>query len=477
MFIGREKELKELANTINLATSSFIAVYGRRRIGKTEMIRQFCKINNLFSLEFTGKRGARKQNQIASFLTIVAKRFQLPKQQAKEWLEAFEILQEQLDTMQDGNRKVIFVDELPWFDSSKSGFLDELAYFWNNYLSKRDDIILIVCGSAASYMLKKVIHNIGPLHGRLTQIIPLKQFDLKQTKELLKAKGCNYSDKAIADIYMVFGGVAKYLTALSSDKTPVQNIDAICFSENGLLRNEYKDLFSSLFNNAKSHYIIMNQLSLKWSGYTQKELSQKVGISEGSIKEPLEELLASGFISKTTKFGQIKREVIYRTTDCFSYFYQKWLKDAKINDFVALSTTQGFKIWSGFAFENLCHVHIDVIKARLGIAGVPTQTHYWSYKSDDIAKGAQIDMLLEHTNGSKNIDIIECKYYNGLFSITKEYKEELQNKMNIFNEQTKNKYNIRLIMITSQGLEKNQYASDIVNVSITLSELCGNIID
>lgn len=470
MFVGRQKELDRLSSLLRLSSSSFVAVYGRRRIGKTEMVRYFSATNNLFALEFTGKKDAAKRNQIASFLRIIEEKFNVQKQKATDWAEAFEILKTHLQAIEDRSKKVIFVDELPWLDSAKSGFLDELAYFWNNHLSVRQDIILIVCGSAASYMIKKVIHNIGPLHGRLTEIIPLKQFDLFETKELLMALGCRYSDTATAAIYMAFGGVAKYLSAISPSKTPIQNIQELCFGESGFLKNEYKDLFTSLFSHAKTHYAIMNHLSSKWSGMTQKELATKVGISEGSIKEPIEELLASGFISKTPKFGQTKRDIIYRATDCFSYFHHKWMKEAKVDDFGAIATSQSYKSWSGFAFENLCHMHIEAIKGVLGISGVPTQTHYWSYAGDG-GKGAQIDMLIEHTNGSKNIDIIECKYYDGVFGITKEYKEALQHKINTFNEQTKNRYNIRLIMITSEGLEQNQHANDIVNLSLTLSDI------
>jgi predicted transcriptional regulator len=320
-------------------------------------------------------------------------------------------------------------------------------------------------------MIKKVIHNIGPLHGRLTAIIPMEQFSLASTKEMLISRGCNYSDKAVVDTYMAFGGVAKYIDNLSCKKVLSENINALCFQDTGLMRYEYEELFASLFNNSKTHYSIMTKLSSKWSGWTQKELAKSVKISSGSMKKPLEELYTSGFISRTTKFGNVKKEVIYRATDCFSYFHNKWIIGASKNsDWNQISTTQSYKSWSGFAFENICHMHSEQIKKVLGINGVPTQTHYWSYREEG-ETGTQIDMMIEHTNGSKNIDIIECKYYNGKFIIDKKYKENLQQKINIFNEKTKHKYNIRLIMITSNGIEKNEHYGDVVNMDLELSDI------
>lgn len=472
MFIGRNNELKILTSLLEHNKPHFVAVYGRRRIGKTEMIRHFYQTSSLFSIEFTGKKGASKQNQIASFLRVNKATFHTPKLQAKEWAEAFDILKECIEGMSEENKKVIFIDELPWLDSAKSGFLDELSYFWNNFLSKRVDIILIVCGSAASYMLKKVIHNRGPLHGRITQIIALEAFEIREVKAFLEAKGCRYSDKSIAQLYMMIGGVAKYIDAISCELTVTQNIDALIFSQNALLKNEYKELFTSLFNSAKTHYEIMNTLISKWSGFTQKELSEKIKISQTGIKEPLGELVSSGFVTQIQKFGQTKRDIIYRATDPFSYFYNKWLKEPKTMDFNAIATSSNYQIWAGFAFENICHLHVEKIKHALGISGVPTQTHYWSYVPQDSAEqGAQIDLLLEHTNGSKNIDIIECKYYNSEFTINKSYYNELKRKIAVFDEQTKHRYNIRLIFLTTHGAIKNEYYNEIVQKQLTIDAL------
>ena len=319
MFVGRKEELKKLKALIERPKSSFIAIYGRRRIGKTELVRHFCQINNLKKIEFSGKVDHTRKQQIKSFVSKI-KRVYKNNAVVKDWNDAFMLLEEYVESLESSEKVVVFLDELPWLDTAKSGFIGELSDFWNDFSSQRNNIILIVCGSAASYMLKKVIHNRGSLHGRLTDILPLKQFDLSGVKEMLQAKGCRYSDKAIVDTYIALGGVAKYIESLDCHLPPNKSIDSLCFREDGLLKYEYEELFSSLFRDSKTHYEVMNVLASKWTGFTQKELSIATKISSVYLKVALQELMASGFISMTKKFNQQKRDILYRATDSFSYF-------------------------------------------------------------------------------------------------------------------------------------------------------------
>lgn len=473
MFVAREKELVKLESLLNRNQSSFLAIYGRRRIGKTETVRYFCVKNRVHKVEFAGRVDQNRKQQLKAFVSKLQKVYRIQKSEPiGDWNDAFYLLKAYLESLGKKDKIVVFIDELPWLDTAKSGFLGELADFWNDFCVQRTNIILIVCGSAASYMINKVLYNRGALHGRLTDIMPMEQFNLRDTKKMFKAKGCHYSDKTIVDTYMAVGGVAKYLESLECSLTPTQAINRLCFQTDALLRYEYDTLFASLFNDSKVHYDIMNALSAKWTGHTQKELSNLTGVSSTYMKKPLEELLASGFISATSKFRQKKRDILYRATDCFSYFHNKWIEKKKETNWENIVNSQSYRSWAGYAFENICHRHTQEIKQVLGISGVETETHYWNYMPQTKEEnGVQIDMLLEHTNGSNNIDIIECKYHRMEFVITKSYHEELARKIEVFNAQTNYRYNIRLILITAMGMVKNEYYNEIVSKDIVVSEL------
>lgn len=473
-FVAREYELTTLAKATAVNTSSFIVTYGRRRIGKTETVLQFCKKHVLSNLEFTGKYKQSRSSQIKSFMRQISKQEpSFKSRRANDWMDAFDVLKEYLDTIPEDKKFVVFIDELPWLDTQKSGLIAELGDFWNLYASRKPNIILIVCGSAASYMLKKVIKNKGPLHGRVTQKLPMSEFNLLDTKRFLISRGCaHYNNKTVVDTYMALGGVAKYLQALDCSKTPSQAIQELCFDKDGLLIDEYKELFTSLFNNADAHMKIMSELSSRWKGKTKTELANSIGVSKTYIKNTLDELLASGFVSETPKFGNKQKENIYAATDFFSYFHNRWMSGPKkATNWNIVANSQDFAIWSGYAFEKLCHTHIYQITKALGINGVPTSAHYWSYTPKNTNEnGAQIDLLLSHDN-SRDIDIIECKYYKSEFIISKKYKDELINKREVFNSRTDNRYNVRIVLITPYGVKSNIHYNELSPVDITLDAL------
>ena len=474
MFVAREEELKLLDNLLYQKSSSFMVVYGRRRIGKTETVRQFIKNNHLSTIEVTGVYGANRSTQINSFVRKIERASRgaiKTTTKPKEWQEVFFLLEDYIES-QDEGKKIIFLDEFPWLDTHKSGFLSAFSEFWNDFCTRRNDVVLIVCGSATSYMINKIVRNRKTLHNRVTHKMNMQPFKLKAVAKLLEVKGCRYSQKSVLDTFMVLGGVAKYINDMDCHKQLLENIEFQCFNKNGLLIYEYQELYESLFKNSEWHYKVMNLLSKKWSGYIQKDITHALNGSASMIKDVLEELELSGFISSVPKFGQKSREKIYRATDSFSYFYNKWMIEHQNINWKNIALSQQYKIWSGFAFENICHIHINEIKEAIGVARINTQLHYWNYvPKSSSEKGAQIDMLLEYTDGSKNIDIIECKYYNETFTITKKYYEELRNKIAVFDKQTKRRYNIRLIFITSFGVTKNEYYHELVHGEVLINEI------
>jgi len=481
MFIGREKELSKLNEIYQRKSSSYTAIYGRRRIGKTEIVRHFAKEKKVkLFLEFTGEYNSPIHYQLANFINRLERSLSFSYvEKIGSWSQAFILLESKLDEvfLGDGEKIVLFFDEMPWLDSDNSHFFSSMSYFWNTYCEKRDDIMLVVCGSSASYMINRVVNNQGPNHNRLTDIIPLFPFDLKETKEMLEEMGFRLSDMAIVETFMTFGGVAKYLSYLNPQLTLKQNIQKLCFEYGGMLVDEYENLLISLFGLGGHHQYIIDILVSKWSGFTQSEIMKRLKTT-ASMKKPLEELVVSGFVAKEYKFGQRSRDIVYRLQDPFSYFHSKWIKGVNSNILLhndnywqEMSSTASYNSWKGFAFENICHIHLKNIKKALGISGVLTQSNYWSSKSDDKSKkGAQIDLLIKHIK-SNDIEIIECKYYSGEFTISKKYRDEIIDKINTFNEQTNHKYNLRVIFITSNGIRHNAHYNDICQNNFSIEIL------
>ena len=465
-FIGREEELAILEEEFTAPYSSFVAVYGRRRIGKTELINHFLA-DKSFTFSVTGAYDVNLKSHFENFSNKLSLAFGCEEQTFNSWSRAFLVLQKEIEKLNisSDDKISIFIDELPWLAEMKdNGFKGALSLFWNDFASKRDDIFLVVCGSATSWIIKHIIDDHGSLANRITAQIHLEVFSLKETKEFLEKQGHKgLSSKTIMDYYMVFGGVAHYLKLLKPKLSFVQNIQKLFFEKNGLLRTEYNRLFRTLFKNYKTHELVVEHLVDSWSGETMNELSKKRGLSKGgALTEALKELELSNLIARVHKYKQQKREVIYRVSDPFIYFFNRWVKKSSQVDFLGnqnyfqnIYKSQAFKTWSGYAFENVCHLHIVEIKRALGIEGVITQSYYWRNEH------AQIDILLERADDVVNL--IECKYHNEPFTIDKKYAKELENKEQEFQKSTAYQGSIQTVMLTSQGLKENAYSKEIVS--------------
>jgi AAA+ ATPase superfamily predicted ATPase len=465
-FIGRKEELKILEEEFNASYSSFVAVYGRRRIGKTELINHFLG-DKPITFSVTGAYDVKLSSHLENFANKLSLAFGCEEENFKSWNKAFQALQREIEKLNlASNDKIsVFIDELPWLAEMKdNGFKGALSLFWNDFASKRDDIFLVVCGSATSWIIKYIIDDHGSLANRITAQIHLEVFSLKETKEFLQEQGHKgLSFKTIMDYYMVFGGVAHYLKLLKPKLSFVQNIQKLFFEKNGLLRTEYNRLFRTLFKNHKTHELIVEHLVASWGGETLNELAKKRGLSKGGVlSEALKELELSNLITREYKYKQLKREVVYRVSDAFIYFFNRWVKKSSQIDFLGnknyfqnIYKSQAFKSWAGYAFENVCHLHIVNIKRALGIEGVNTQSYYWRNEH------TQIDILLERADDVVNI--IECKYYNEAFTIDKKYGKELENKELEFQKATGYQGSIQTVMLTSQGLKENAYSQAIVS--------------
>ena len=478
-FVARKEELAILESQYKKNSSTFVAVYGRRRIGKTELVNNFFAQKECFLFSLTGAYNATQEAHLANFTDKFCMAFGKSSDEVefKTWSEAFIALRNALMDLKPkkGCKLGIFIDELPWLANMKnSSFMSALSLFWNDFASKRDDIMLVVCGSATSWIIEHIIDDRGSLANRITASIHLQSFTLKETKAFLLAHGFkNISTKELTEYYMVLGGVAHYLGLIESKKSFIQNIQQLFFSQNSLLRTEYSRLFRSLFKNHHIHELVIKTLVKKWSGMSFSELKKSKKLSSSSqLHRALEELEASGFIVKHFKFGQKKKDTLYRVKDPFVFFFTKWVEKTSLvellqnrNHFLSVYQSQKYKIWQGYAFENIAHNHILELKEALGIGAVQTSSHYWQYipKEKD-EQGTQIDLLLIRADGVANI--VECKFTNTPFVITKKYASELENKITVFNEQTNYKFTTTVVMFTLNGVKENEYAGYLLADSV-----------
>ena len=425
--IGREKELSLLHSIAARKSSAFVALYGRRRVGKTFLIR------NVFpSADFhvTGMANTNTATQLSNF-QLALKKYSLPgsKQPAAgNWLDAFHQLSTLLES-KGKQKKTIFIDELPWLDNNKSGFLSALEHFWNSWASARTDILLIVCGSAASWIIRKILNSHGGLHNRVTDKIQLQPFTLRECELFFISKGARFDRYQIVQLYMVMGGIPFYLSQVDPKLSAAQNINRMCFSSAGLLREEFDNLYHSIFQKAERHIQIIQALSKKSKGLNRDELLAASKMPNGGgTTRLLQELEESHFIRKYRSFGKKENNSIYQLTDFYSLFYLEWIRDADRTDsnfWINQMDTARQKAWGGFAFERVCLEHIDQIKRGLSIAGMKTSVSAWAGRTE--TEGAQIDLIIDRAD--RVINICEMKFSTDAYTINKSYAEELKKKI------------------------------------------------
>ena len=470
--IGRIEEIKILNNAFQSSKAEMVAVIGRRRVGKTFLVKSVYE--NKIDFEITGIQHATRSEQLRNFIIQISKYSDgsFPITEPRDWLEAFYLLSKFLEIKQESEKNVIFLDELPWLATHKSGFLKGLGWFWNSW-AVNQNIVVVICGSAASWMIKNVVHDKGGLHNRITKRIYLKPFNLLETETFLKSKSLNFDHYQILQLYMALGGVPHYLDEIEGGKSATQNIDSICFSENGLLWDEFSKLYAALFDNSEAHIKIVRALANKQKGLTRTEIVANTDLSEGgAISTIIDELQHSGFITAYLPFGKMKKDSLYRLTDEFSLFYFQFMENNRfggVNVWQQLSKTQPYITWAGYAFESICLKHIIQIKKALGISGIFSTASSYFKKGTKEEKGIQYDLLIDRNDHT--ITLCEIKFYGAEFTIDKATAMEYRNKMATFKETTKTRKQTFLTMITTFGLKQNQYSLGLVDASLTMDDL------
>ena len=469
-FIGREQELKKLKKIGQSGRSEFVAVYGRRRVGKTFLIRT--AFENTFTFQLTAIANVSRSQQLLNFFTNLQKheKDNPPRTVPQNWFEAFQQLIDFLEKSK-GGQKVIFLDELPWFDNPKSDFLPSLEHFWNSWAALRDDVILLTCGSAASWILNKLINHKGGLHNRVTERIKLDPFTLHETEELLQVQNPAITRYQILQLYMVMGGVPFYLDRISPELSAMQNIEQICFAADGLLRLEFGNLFKALFSKAERHIEVVRAIAQKSKGMTRVEIIQhtKLGNS-GTLTNILDELEKSGFIRRYNPFGKKKQNSVFQLADFYTNFYLRFIENsdpADLNNWSHATDSPSHRAWSGYAFEQVCLCHIQQIKVALGISGMISYSQSW--RSNQSGQGAEIDLLIDRRD--QVINICEMKFSTETYTISKTVAEQLRQKIGVFRAETGTKKAIFLTMLTTYGLNPNAHSVGLVQNDLTMDVL------
>ena len=470
--IGREKEIRTLEEALESKDSVFLAVYGRRRVGKTFLLRQTLSDRIVFS--YSGKANITRQSQLKSFRLSLMEQGMPDCPVIKDWFTAFSCLK-RLICLSSESKKVILLDEVAWMDNHKSDFIPALEGFWNEWCSNRNDIFLIICASATSWIIDNVFHNRGGLHNRVTMRMRLSPFTLKECEEFSIANNLSYSRKDILNLYLAIGGVAWYWTLLKKGYSVKQNISQLFFENDSPLRGEFLELYSSLFIRPEKYIDIILALGKKSSGLERQELSAECKVSNNSkLGKMLQQLEECGFIRSYIPYGKKENSVVYQLIDSFSLFHLKFLSKFKgeINSDMVLSSSS-YNTYCGLAFEKAVMNHLNELKRAMGISGINTQAYTWRSnpkKLKEGEKGAQINIVLDRADGI--INIIEAKWTsNGEpYMISSSDEEDLLNKRRVFIEQTQTRKSVFLTMVTISGIKKNSHFDSIQNF-FTLDDL------
>ena len=443
-------------------------VYGRRRVGKTFLIKEF--FDGKFDFAFLGTRGLGRQQQLVNFANAL-KRYSKSEfaPTLKNWFDAFDKLSYFIENKEESAKKVIFIDEMPWIDTQKSDFVLALEHFWNSWANLRNDIVFIACGSATSWIVDKIFHNKGGLFNRATRHVYLRPFFLNEVEDYLRHEGFNWDRYQIAQCYMALGGIPFYLTLLNRQLSLVQNIDALFFNgDNSPLMVEYQELFTALFNKPDKYVGVVKKLAEHREGLTRNQLISMGYESGAELTKVLSDLERCDFIFRFTRYGNRSNNVIYRIKDFYTLFYYKFAENITIHrqQWVQLANTQQVKSWQGFSYELLCLLHLEQIKKALGVNVMLNSASSW--RSSNYKQGAQIDLVIDRAD--RIVNLCEIKFSNNIFAIDKAYEHKLRERMAMFSEQTKTRHATVLTMITTFGVLKNMHSS-VVNSQVTLDNL------
>ncbi len=474
--IARHRERRLLDEALRSSEPELVAVYGRRRVGKTFLIREVCAEAMCF--ELVGIHDGDRATQLGQFAAALGRASRVPARLAPpdDWHQAFGQLTAFLTPLLRRRRRkqVVFLDEVPWLASRRSGFLAAFGHFWNSWATRQPNLMVVLCGSAASWMLAKLVGDRGGLHNRLTRRLRVEPFGLADADELLKARGVDLGRYQAMELYMAVGGIPHYLAQVRPGESAAQNIDRLCFDRDGLLRTEFSNLYASLFERAERHEAVVRALAARRRGLTRTALLAAAGLgSGGAATKVLDELEESGFVMQMPRLGQARRDAVYWLADEYSLFYLTWIEHhraAADGVWMRKQGTPAWRAWTGLAFEATCLKHVAAIKRALGISGVDTVEAAWAQRGGGtVGDGAQIDLVIDRSD--RSVNLCEMKFAEAEFVVDKACARELRRKRDVFREVTGTRKALFVTLVTTHGVRDNDHAREIVAQVVTFDAL------
>lgn len=471
MIIGREDELSTISDLLKSGNSELLAITGRRRVGKTYLITESLKNQIIF--EFVGTKNADMQSQLKKFDIELKKHFSniLNFKDLSDWIDAFEQLSICLSSVSHTRRKkhVVFLDEFPWIASKKSNFLAEFEYWWNTFGS-RNNIMVVISGSATSWIMENIINNKGGLYNRISHHIILQPFTLYETRKYLLSKKIRLDPYDVVQLYMTLGGIPHYLKAVKKGLSVQQNIKNMCFQKGGILTREFENLYAALFDQPQNYINIAKVLASKWKGLTRQEIARLTKIADGgTLTKSLESLEECSFIIKVHPFGSKTREVLYRIVDEFTIFYFAFMAKTGNTINEAWGKSAKYSSWQGYAFENICFRHQKGIAQALGISGIEKYFCSFLHRGSSNSRGFQIDMLIDRSDNC--INLCEMKFFNTRVIVDKKMASGLMNRRQDFLQLTATKKTVFTTIVTSYGIKSNDLSLNVVDSVVTLDQI------
>lgn len=283
--VGRKKEQQQLEHLLDSKEAEFLVVYGRRRVGKTFLIRNYFKDRLTFyhtalsPLELEG--GELLQAQLLNFTSSLRRSGMEIDAAPQSWFEAFDLLIDFLSGKPKTEKIIVFTLEMPWLDTPKSGFVTAFEHFWNGWAAGQDNLLLVACGSATTWIVDRLLSNKGGLYNRVTQEMHLAPFTLKECEEYYREHGVVMDRYDQVQCYMAIGGIPYYMSFIDPGYSLAQNIDRLLFTRNGLLTLEFGRLFGSLFSSPEPYKQVIRLLADYREGLKREDIAKLLNMSSG----------------------------------------------------------------------------------------------------------------------------------------------------------------------------------------------------